>query len=71
MNYMKLGRLLLAIGFAALASYFGYLYATMPYELVTTTMTSTRAVPSGDGVFFLAVGCVLASIIAAFFGDWN
>ncbi|HVQ45118.1 MAG TPA: hypothetical protein VMT30_09265 [Candidatus Saccharimonadia bacterium] len=71
MDVKRIGRLLLAFGLAGVAAFAAWSYVTMPYTLVTTTSTSTRAQPDGAGVFALAFIFAALAIVAAFSGDWE
>ena len=68
MPVVKIGRLILSLVMAGLAGWMAYTYVSMPYELVQTV--STRPVPDGSGVFFLAIVFAVFSLVAAFSGDW-
>lgn len=73
MLIVKVGRLLVALVFAGIAAYCVYSFATMPYELVTTTNTTTRTevMPMGVGFILIAFFAILVALVAAFSGDWD
>lgn len=71
MRFKTVGRLVLALTFAGIAGYFAYAFVTMPYEVVTTSSTYTRAIPDGVGTMFLAVVFGVLALVAAFSGDWG
>lgn len=69
MSVKQIGRLVIALGFAALAAFLAWSFATAPYELVQTC--TTRPQPDGTGLFVGALAAGFAALVAAFSGDWG
>lgn len=71
MGVKQVGRLMLSLALVGIAGYCAWAWATMPYELITTTSTYTRAMPDGSALMILAFFSVIGALVAAFSGDWD
>lgn len=68
---MRIARIALALVLASLSAFMAYSYVMMPYQVVTQTVTTTHAVPSGDAYWVLALTFAVLALVAAFSGDWS
>jgi hypothetical protein len=66
---MRSARLVLVVGFIALAAYLTHIFLGIPSELVTECKSLYK--PDGAGVATLAILSGAAAIACAFMPDWS
>jgi hypothetical protein len=68
---VKVARTALVLVLAGISAFMAYSYVTLPYEVITRTITTTQIVPGGESYVVLALAFAVLALVAAFSGDWT